>query len=376
MSANLPAADSNRWPVIPNLQRDELPIVVSDLDGTLRGDVGPMVKLAGLLVPKFIRKVLRREPLRAGKVLWFLLGLGRLWTLRTINREHRRRYKYLFSELHTLAATLLSGTETSQLRELYQQSLPHMAGLWYPEAIELLRRLTRTSRVILITGSEQIQTEECVRLLAQRGVDISRIHVHGSLYTVNPQTRRFTGAVTHLNVTLDGKRESLLDYTAIEPTPFAAALGNSRPDRALFEAVVPDGLRVLVCRSSVVRKRKRSAFVIRKLVRSGFPVLWFAEDYLAEIRSMPAESGKGCPTEPAPQCVLTTDREFDQLAESGEIARHFGFLSDAACDETSAADLLNRSRRRPELPMPNRLPDHLAPPSASHASDTSLSGQN
>lgn len=376
MSAKLPATDLNRWPVIAGLQRDELPIVVSDLDGTLRGDVGPMVKLAGLLVPKFIRKVLMREPLRAGKVLWFLLGLCRLWALRTINREHRRRYKYLFSELHTLAATLLSGTETLQLRELYQQSLPHMSGLWYPEAIELLRRLTQTSRVILITGSEQIQTEECVRLLATHGVDVSRIHVHGSLYTVNPKTRRFTGAVTHLNVTLDGKRESLLDYTAIEPTPFAAALGNSRPDRALFEAVAPDGLRVLVCRPSVVHNRKRSAFVIRKLVRSGFPVLWFAEDYLAAIRSKAAGSGEDSSTEPASHCVLTTDREFDQLAEDSPIARHFAFLSGADRDEGCPRDLLSRSRRRPELPMPARLPDHLAPPTASRISDTPLSGQN
>ncbi|MHC4878326.1 MAG: haloacid dehalogenase-like hydrolase [Planctomycetota bacterium] len=357
MIHKLPSAPAvNAWPVIPSDQRDSLPIVVSDLDGTLRGDVGPMVRMAGLLVPKFLHKMLLREPVRAGKTIRFLWGVICLWTLRTINREHRRRYKYLFSELHTLAASLLSGMDTARIRKMYRQNLVQMGELWYPEAIDLLRRLTQSSRVILITGSEQIQTEECVRLLADHGVDISRIHVHGSLYTINPETMQFTGGVTHLNVTLDGKRESLACYTDDNETPFVAAFGNSRPDRALFEAVGHDGLRVLICRSSVLKGQKRSSFVIRKLNRSGFPVVWSQEEYQATagIKNphLAKHKDRRGRTELLP--VLTTDREFALLAANGSLAERYEFLTVQERRSPSAESVRPQS---PVLPVTPRLPD-------------------
>lgn len=88
--------------------------------------------------------------------------------------------------------------------------------------------------------------------------------VHGSLYTVDEATRSFTGGVERLNVTLIGKREVVLHCGG----PVVAAIGNSRPDRALFEAVVPGGLRALVCPRAVLERRSAS-FVVRKLERSG-----------------------------------------------------------------------------------------------------------
>ena len=366
MNNRLPAVeDTYAWPIIPIDEFDDCRVVVSDLDGTLRSDVAPMIRMAGLLVPKFVQKLTLREPLRTGKLIRFLVGLGRLWCLRTINREHRRRYKYLFSELHTLAAALLTGMETRQLRAMYQRTLPSMPTLWYPEAVDLLKRLTMNGRVVLVTGSEQIQTEECVRLLENHGVDTSRIHVHGSLYRVDPLTRRFTGGVTHLNVTLEGKRESLLDYTSLVPTPFEAALGNSRPDRALFEAVPADGLRVLVCRPSVLQKRKQSCFVVRKLNRSGFPVLWNGKDYLDSINSDVAdesaladelaladESERGSVTVSVCGPVLATDRHFAELTAETVIGRHYGALGDS-CRDVTPGELTGVSTSRSQIVMPS-----------------------
>lgn len=347
MSVQLPGSENEYdWPVIPRWSFDDIPVVVSDLDGTLRGDVTPMVRMAGLLVPNFLQKLKFREPWRLRKVLWFLFGLARLWVLRTLNREHRRRYKYLFSELHTLAAALLTDIEIGLLRRTYQETLPTISGLWYPEAINLLRRLTAEGRVVLVTGSEQIQTEECVRLLERHGVDISRIHVHGSLYGVNSETSRFNGTIKHLNVTLEGKREALASYTKWNSTPFSVALGNSRPDRALFEAVPVTGLRVLVCRTSVLQHKMESSFVVRKLNRSGSRVMWDENTYLSEVAniveqlSQPTEFNKACFLVP----ILATDSRFQVLAQSSLLADAYSTLAAAAMDSRNLSSSCDRSR--------------------------------
>lgn len=76
------------WPSLPEQQRD-LPVVLLDVDGTVRGDVLPMVKLARPLVPNFLAKVMFHEPLNAYKLFGFFWNLARLWTLRTANKHKR-----------------------------------------------------------------------------------------------------------------------------------------------------------------------------------------------------------------------------------------------------------------------------------------------
>ncbi len=112
-----------------------------------------------------------------------------------------RRYKRLFSELHYLAASLLAGTGRDELRARYQRDLSAMRYLWSEHAIELLRRLTRESVVVLVTGSEQTQTEECVRLFAGQNVVLERILVRGSLYGFDVARKCYTGSVEAQNVT-------------------------------------------------------------------------------------------------------------------------------------------------------------------------------
>ena len=167
------------WPAPPRVEGEAL--VLADLDGTLRGDVLPMVKLVGPLLPRFADKVLRREPWNARKLVHFLWDVARLWTLRTLHAEERRRYKQLFSELHHLAAAMLRGAGLASVRAKYRSALPRIPGLWHAGAVELLARMSAQARVALVTGSEQLQTEECVALLAPR-VDPRRVRVHGSLY--------------------------------------------------------------------------------------------------------------------------------------------------------------------------------------------------
>lgn len=291
------------------------PVVLLDLDGTARGDVGPMARLARPLMPRFLDKALRREPVNARKLLRFVWNLGRLWVLRVIHRSHRRRYKTIFSELHHLAAALLEGEEVEAIRLRYREATRAMPRLWHDGAVELLRRMDPGVAAVLVTGSEQVQTEACVELLAARGVGVERIHVRGSRYAADEQSGRFTGAVESLNVTIDGKRDVVREFQTESWGPIRAAFGNSRPDRALFEAVDRDGLRVLVCPSSVVRARSSSTFVIRKLERSGFAVHFDADAYLAALRELRAD------TETLP--VLACAADLEEVIGAGGVARHY-----------------------------------------------------
>jgi phosphoserine phosphatase len=325
------------WRTMPDDLRG-LPIVFVDVDGTVRGDVVPMVKLARPLVPNVLHKVAFKEPFNFHKFLHFTWNLGKLWTLRTVYNEHRRRYKHLFSELHHLAAALLHNTPLEQVRATYRRRLPQMQALWFDSAVTLLRRLTRGAVVVLVTGSEQLQTEECVRLLGERGVDVRRILVCGSLYGFDSATQRFTGKVNHLNVTLDGKRDVITCYADGPSTPVAAALGNSRPDRALFESVSPGGLNILVCAQSVVQRRDERTFVIRKYRRSGFRIVWDAEDYLSAARQHREACGEG---EPTP--ILATDRTFSQVLTSMPLRREY-------------ENLLGEFSSRPRVPVGSELP--------------------
>jgi phosphoserine phosphatase len=263
-----------------------------------------MVKLARPLVPNFLGKVMFHEPLNAHKFFHFLWNLAKLWTLRTVHRQQRRRYKHLFSELHNLSAALLHDTKREDVRLKFDGHLRHMRGLWFDGAVELLRRMTRSAVVVLVTGSEQLQTEQCVHLLADQGVDISRVLVHGSLYGYDPSEGRFTGKVQQLNVTLDGKRDVVRRYTEAAEYRIVGAAGNSRPDRALFEAVEPAGLRIVVCPHSVLRKRKENTFVLRKLWRTGYQVHWEPRDFIAAAGEY-AQSGGS-----ARRPVLATDSTF------------------------------------------------------------------
>jgi hypothetical protein len=322
LGMTLEASRSYGWPAIPEDFRG-LPIAFVDVDGTARGDVLPMVKLARPLVPNLLHKVTFQEPFRFHKFVHFSWNLGKLWTLRTVYSEHRRRYKHLFSELHHLAAALLHDTDIDQVRATYRRNLPELQGLWFDDAVTLLRRLTSGAVVILVTGSEQLQTEECVRLLAGRGVDTRRVLVCGSLYGFDPAVQRFTGEVSHLNVTLDGKRDVVACFASDPLVRVAAAVGNSRPDRALFEAVAPGGLNVLVCAHGVVQRRDERTFVIRKYQRSGFRVVWDAEEYLIAARRRRDALEANVPV-PVP--VLATDSTFGQVLSSAALRREYGVL--------------------------------------------------
>jgi phosphoserine phosphatase len=269
-----------------------------------------MVKLARPLVPNFLGKVLFHEPLNAHKFFRFLWNLAKLWTLRTVHRQQRRRYKHLFSELHHLSAALLHDTKLEDVRMRFDEHLRSMRRLWFDGAVELLRRMTRSAVVVMVTGSEQLQTERWVRLLDGKGVDTSRVLVHGSLYGYDPSEGRFTGDVKQLNVTLDGKRDVVRRYAEDPSYRIAGAIGNSRPDRALFEAVEPSGIRVLVCHRSVVRKRKKNTFVLRKLWRSGYQVFWESSDYVAAADRYAESGGQGRPP------ILAAESSFANLLTS------------------------------------------------------------
>jgi hypothetical protein len=320
------------WRPIPD-RLSHLPVSVVDLDGTLRGDVIPMVKLAAPLVPNFLAKVTFREPLNAHKLVRFLWNMGGLWTLRIIYYEHRRRYKHLFSELHNLAAALLAGMELEVIRAKFRQHLPAVKGLWFEHSAELLKRLTDSGLVVLVTGSEQLQTEESVRLLAGLGVDVDRIFVRGSLYGFHPRTERFTGKVRHLNVTLEGKRDAL-QLSLPEQARVRAAVGNSRPDRALFERVTTDGLCLLVCPTSVIERRKDKTFVVRKLRHSGYRVHW-------DVSSLLAASSRYVSGQDTYRPILAVDPTFGAAMESPELQSHHPWLQPAQHDPApQAADQL------------------------------------
>lgn len=308
------------WPTIPDSVRQE-PLVLVDVDGTVRGDVLPMVKLARPMVPRVLHKVTLKEPWNFHKFLHFSWNLGKLWTLRTVNREQRRRYKHLFSELHHLAAALLENTPVSEYRARYRRCLPPMQAIWFDNAITLLRDLTRRAVVVLVTGSEQVQTEECVRLLSDRGVDTDRIFVHGSLYGTHPGERRFNGEVDRLNVTLDGKRDAVRRFLDDGSLCIAGAMGNSRPDRALFEAVRPGGLRALVCSRSVLQRRDARTFVIRKYHRSGFRVCWDVDEYLAAAHRV-----SDSPERQEDLPILATDCNYRNILDSQRLRREWDRL--------------------------------------------------
>ena len=301
------------WQSIP-CEEDELPIVLVDVDGTMRGDVIPMIRMVRLLIPDYIKKLTFQEPLNAHKALQFLINVTKLWALRTIYSEQRRRYKHLFSELHYLAAAILQGTEVEKLRSDYRTQLSRVKRLWHTGAVDLLRRLTASANVVLVTGSEQIQTEECVRLLADRGVVTRRIFVRGSLYGVDRRSQKFTGTVDHLNVTIDGKRDVVSPIYQQSSRRIMAAIGNSRPDRALFEAVRPGGLSVLVCPGTVFRARKERTFVLRKLQRSGYRLVWDVPNWVNAVHNYVNTGGEG--TQP----VLATDSDFQALLENEQLA--------------------------------------------------------
>jgi hypothetical protein len=211
-----------------------------------------------------------------------------------------------------------------------------MQGIWFDDAVTLLGRLTQRAIVILVTGSEQAQTEECVRLLSGCGVDTDRIFVHGSLYGCDPIEQRFTGKVDRLNVTLDGKRDAVRRYADDRSLYIAGAMGNSRPDRALFEAVRPGGLRALVCSRSVLQRRDARTFVIRKVQRSGYRLHWNVSEYLAAAHrtSGPTEQQEDLP-------ILATDRNYRNILDSRQLRREWDRL-------------LMDLRGRPADPVPPR----------------------
>lgn len=310
------------WPTIPESLRT-YPLILVDVDGTVRGDVAPMIRLARPMLPSVLRKLTWKEPWNLHKLVHFSWSLGKLWTLRTVHREQRRRYKRLFSELHHLAAALLRDTPIGEFRARYRRCLPQMPGIWHEGAIALLRRLTQQAIVVLVTGSEQAQTEECVGLLPDCGVDTNRILVRGSLYGYDPTRQCFDGKVDRLNVTLDGKRDAVRAFRDDPLLCVAAAAGNSRPDRALFEAVCPGGFRILVCSRSVLQKRNARTFVIRKLHRSGFRVVWDVDEYMAAVSRTDAPSRR---SDDVP--ILATDCDYRNILDSLPLWRQWGRLLD------------------------------------------------
>ena len=301
------------WRPIPS-EENELPVVLVDVDGTMRGDVLPMIRMVRLLMPDYVKKFTFQEPFNAHKALRFMVNITKLWVLRTIYSEQRRRYKHLFSELHSLAAAILHGTEVETLRSDYRTQLLRVKGLWHTGAVNLLRRFTARANVVLVTGSEQVQTKECVRLLDDQGVLTRRIFVRGSLYGVDRGSQKFTGVVDHLNVTIDGKRDVVRPLSQQSGKRIMAAIGNSRPDRALFEAVRPGGLSMLVCPGPVFQARKERTFVLRKLRQSGYRLVWDVSDWVNAVRNDVDTGSKG--TQP----VLATDSDFQALLENEQLA--------------------------------------------------------
>jgi phosphoserine phosphatase len=265
-----------------------------------------MVRLAQPLIPKFLLKIKGKAPVHLAKAMQFVSSVGELWVLRAAQSEQRRRYKYFFSELHYLAASLLQHLSGDAVRDLYAKQIPGMEGLWHSEAIALLKQLTRAAIVAVVTGSEQLQTEECVRLLAPLGVDISRVYVRGSLYGYDAKQSKFTGKVSHLNVSLDGKRDAVRDVTGDGTIPVLGAIGNSRPDRALFEVARPDALCALVCPKRVIERRNQRTFALRKIEKHGFKIAWDVRSYQAAWCAFGEKRGPDWP-------VLATDSSFDTV---------------------------------------------------------------
>jgi phosphoserine phosphatase len=232
---------------------------------------------------------------------------------------------------------MLLDTGLEETRAKYRSRLVHYVGLWSEGAVALLQRLTDRGVVVLVTGSEQLQTEECVRLLDGTGVRIDRIVVRGSLYGFDAEQQRFTGGVQQLNVTLDGKRDAVDSLCATPDLRIVGAVGNSRPDRALFEAVIPEGICVLVCPPSVVQGRKRSTFVIRKLQRNGFRLVWDAAAY----PSLVDEFASSLAAEQRP--VLADDHTFQTLLENESLQPLLDRLLAPASDEAGSAARLYRA---------------------------------
>lgn len=302
---------SSGWPELPD---PALPLVLADLDGTLRGDVLPMVRLVKPLLPRLADKALLREPWNAQKLAHFLWDVAKLWALRTLHAEERRRYKRLFSELHHLTAAMLRGIELEVVRAKYRDALPRLEGLWAPGAIEFLRRASAHSVVAIVTGSEQVQTEQCVALLSRFGVEARRVLAFGSLYRRTSDGARYAGGVEHLNVTLEAKRD-VVQRVAATGRRVVAALGNSRPDRALFEAVEPRGLRVLVTTERVAARRRADRFVLRKLARSGFRFCWTGEEYLDALDAL--DRGGAPP-------ILAVEPSFSGLLDCPSLGERYG----------------------------------------------------
>lgn len=220
-----------------------LPLALLDVDGTLRGEVVPMFQLAKLISPNWRRKLTRAEDLNWFKFASFCRDVWALWKRNAADPRIRQHYKPLFSELHIAAVAVLQQTNVAELRQAYRSQIELMSFLWSPGAIRLLREMTKSMAVLLVTGSEQIQTQECVRLLSRYGVRTERIAVRGSLYGVDA-AGGFSGGIRRLNVTLESKREAVADLQS--HFDIRMAIGNSRSDRALFEVVSQGGFRCLV----------------------------------------------------------------------------------------------------------------------------------
>jgi hypothetical protein len=117
-------------------------------------------------------------------------------------------------------------------------------------------------------------------------------------------------------------------------------LGNSRPDRALFEAIPITGLRVLVCRPSVLQRQKESSFVVRKLNRSGHRVVWEEDTYLAHIDNLLDRPAMVDPLDEADSLVpvLATDSRFRELSDLSRIASAYpAFASETLVSDRSFA---------------------------------------
>lgn len=254
-----------RWGEVPACFRDD-PIALLDLDGTLRGEVVPMIRLATLIAPNWRLKLNGGESLELRKLVTFCRNVLSLWKHNAQAKHHRLRYKPLFSELHVCAAATLKQVSLTDLRTTYRSAIELMSYLWSPGSIKLLRELTPSMTVVLVTGSEQLQTEECVRQLGRYGIRTDRIIVRGSLYGVDEQSR-FDGSCHKLNITTEAKREAVAGLA--EQHAVRMAVGNSRSDLALFEAVEFGGIRCFIS----PKRRKKAPIALKRRLRKAFAEL-------------------------------------------------------------------------------------------------------
>jgi phosphoserine phosphatase len=168
--------------------------------------------------------------------------------------------------LHVYAAATLKQVSLTDLRMKYRSAIELMSYLWSPGAIKLLRDLPASMTVVLVTGSEQLQTEECVRQLGRYGIRTDRIIVRGSLYGVDEQSR-FDGSCHKLNITMEAKREAVAELS--EQHAVRMAVGNSRSVSALIEAVDFGGIRCFVSN----KRRQKAPIALKRKLRKAFAEL-------------------------------------------------------------------------------------------------------